>query len=127
MGNNNMKLSFSIVIILIMLFAPLTFNIFSDENAYAMGRSGGHKKKSARVVSSNNTANEDNKDEDSGKFGEYVFTNQEGQDQHNQNSGGVIFVDGDNTAGVQTPEPATLLLLSGGAAGLVVLRRKFKK
>ena len=114
-----MKLSFSIVIILIMLFAPLTLNIFSDENAYAMGRSGGGKNRGARVVGPNSTTSQDNKDEDSGKFGEYVFTNQEGQDQHNQNSGGVIFVDGDNTAGVQTPEPATLLLLSGGAAGLL--------
>jgi len=124
MGINKIKLSFSIAIALMMMLASLTFNIFSDENAYAMGRGGGgggDKKKQARGVSQHN------KDEDNGKFGEYVFTNNENQGQQDQNSGGVIFVDRDNTAGVQTPEPATILLLAGGSAGLVALRRKFKK
>ena len=110
-----------------MLFAPLAFNIFSDENAYAMAGGGGGKKKGNRSVSQHNKVNKENRDESNGKFGEYVFADNEDQEQHDRNSGGYILVDQDSTAGVQTPEPATLLLLSGGMAGLIVLRKKFKK
>ena len=126
MDNNYVKLSCSIFIVLVMLFAPLTFNVFFDDNAYAMAGGGG-KKKNKRGVSYHTKANKDNKDEGSGKAGEYTFTDKEDQEQYEQNSGGYVFVDEDNPAGVQTPEPATLLLLSGGAAGLVALRKKFKK
>ena len=127
MGDNNMKLSFSIVIIFFMLFAPLTFDIFPDENAYAMSRGGKKVKKSKNRAPAISQNSKDEKDEEKGKFGEYVFVNEEGEGQHSRNSGEYIFVEQENTAGVQTPEPATLLLLGGGTVGLIALRRKFKK
>ncbi len=109
MEKMNLKVLFSIFIIFIMFFAPLTFEIYPDESAYAMSRGGGKRKnKRAHIVSKDNKVEKDEKGQNEG-FGEYIFVEQ------------------DNTAGVQTPEPATLLLLGGGAAGLIALRRKFKK
>ena len=44
MEKMNLKVLFSIFIIFIMFFAPLTFEIYPDNSAYAMAGSGGGKK-----------------------------------------------------------------------------------
>ncbi len=51
MENMNFKVLFSTFIIFIMLFAPVTFDIFPDESAYAMSRGGKKIKKSKKACS----------------------------------------------------------------------------
>ena len=48
MEKMNLKVLFSIFIIFIMFFAPLIFEIYPDESAYAMGRGGG--KRIAKLI-----------------------------------------------------------------------------
>jgi hypothetical protein len=100
MTHSKLKVVFCLTAGLILLLAPFLLDITPDGKAYA-GSSRSHNK-------SSNT---------DGKVAEFHGYTPPVNDEPGNN----------NPAPAPVPEPATMLLFGGGAIGLAVLRRKFKK
>ena len=98
---SKLQIVFCLTVCLSLLFSPFLLEIFSDGKAYAGGSSNGSKKKDSHYRSARKAGPEE--------FG-YTIGNPE-----------------NSASPAPVPEPATLLLFGAGAAGLVVLRKKFKK
>jgi hypothetical protein len=108
MNYSTLKIIFFIAVFLTMLSAPIALEIAPDGNAFAFGSHSGSKNNGGslkRKPLSKNT-----------NWSEYKTLKVE-KPVHSS----------ENLAVHPVPEPATMLLVGGGLAGIAMFRKKFKK